>query len=310
MKRYVVMFFVIAFWCAFLPGIKDLSLGGEVNAVETQGKESETESTAEPVADYKSEVKELTVYIEESNTACRLTVEEYTALALSGVMAGDSPWEALKAQGVVIRSFALHRAENPIHDGYDLCADPNCCYPLASVADKGCADAVDATRGLILCYSDNPILGLSHLSSCISTEAWGQGHPYLASVAVEDESSFACYKTHYSYSKKELTERLSLQAEPSEWLGEVKFTAGNRVQSICFGGEKFDGSRFAGLLGLSGLCFTVHPTGDGFDITCYGSGSGYGMSRCSAMLMAASGEGFEDILKHFYHHTYLAQIKT
>lgn len=303
MKPYAIMLLVLTLWCAMLPNLDFSSQKETAYAAETSMETTEENQ-------FKTEDTDVILYIEETNTVCRLSLESYTALALSGVMAEDSPKEALKAQAVALRSLALNRKNAPVHEGYDLCTNHLCCNPVAETASAGCVQAVEATKGQVLCHDGVPILGLSHLSSCMNTENYGNAYPYLTAVPVEDESGFACYKTYYSFTKEAFAAAFSeanLGDDHKQWIGELLFTNGDRVESVTVGGEKIDGALFGARLGLDSLCLTVTATESGFTVICYGSGSGYGMSRCSAMLMAAGGKGYAEILDYFYPKTVLTE---
>ena len=314
MKYYIGMFIVLALWCAFLPCLQLLGLNTDISAAEgVSSEESGKEHTEEGTPCFSASDTKVVVYIADTNTAKRYELKEYVADALAGVMAAESPTEALKAQAIVIRSLALNRKLNPKHEGFDLCTDPFCCYPVTKAEDERYLSAAALTEKELLCYEGAPIMGLSHLSSCISTEPYGDKHPYLSCISVEDESGFDCYKTLYSYSAAEFAKRfckfgINLAGDHSTWIGQNKFTAGNRIDSIAVGEKNVKGTEFASALGLDSLCFTVNATKSGFDVLCYGSGSGYGMSRCSAMLMAATGADYTQILSRFYPQAILTQL--
>ncbi len=310
MKHYITLYIVLALWCAIMPNLKLLTANGD-SAEQTESEEKQDEEAATHC--FSADITELSVYIAKTNTACFLSLEDYVAKALTAVMAEDAPAEALKAQAVAIRSFALYNLQTPIHKDYDLCGDPYCCYPIADTASQACVAAAEATENHILCYEGAPVMALSHLSSCISTEGYGNEHPYLGCVRVEDESGFACYKTVYTFQKVQMEKILSacgvgLSSPHTQWFGKTVFTAGNRVATVEVGDTVLNGKAVAAALGLDSLCFTVNPTDTGFTVICYGSGSGYGMSRCSAMLMAANGADYGDILMRFYPNTVLARL--
>lgn len=311
MKNYALMYFFVFMWCAFTPVLfatQTESLpDGEESACSAEVSESQEEK--QPIY--------LTVYLKDSNTAARLELEEYVARALTAVMDDTAPSEALKAQAVAIRSVALFSLNNPRHTGYDLCGDHLHCCPVAETAADSCVQAAADTKGLALFYNGSPALALSHLSSSVSTEAasqvLGEDYPYLSVVPAEDESGFSCYKTQYTFDKNAFAAAFSDYAvsfgdDHKLWVGKQSFSGGSRVTTVKVGGVNFKGSTFAGLLGLDSLCFTVSPTEDGFFVTCYGSGSGLGMSRCSAVLMALRGETCEKILSYFYKDTVLQDI--
>jgi len=89
------------------------------------------------------------------NLANRVDLEEY----LYGVVPSEmgpkryDELEALKAQAVAARTYALaHRGQFEL-EGYDICATPKCqVYGGLSVEDPLSTAAVDATRGLVLAH--------------------------------------------------------------------------------------------------------------------------------------------------------------
>jgi len=91
----------------------------------------------------------------------RLPLEEY----LYGVIAAEMPvhWppEALKAQAVIARTYAL-RLKNNLHPhsalGYHLCDEQHCqVYSGVAVESAKTRTAADLTRGIVLAYAGKPI---------------------------------------------------------------------------------------------------------------------------------------------------------
>jgi peptidoglycan hydrolase-like amidase len=125
------------------------------------------------------------------NVIDRLDLEEY----LYGVVPAEmgpkrfDELEALKAQAVAARTYALaHKGEFEA-EGYDICATPKCqVYAGLSAEDPLSTAAVDATRGLILA-SKGKVADALFVSTCGGrTEnvenVFGQTpEPYLVSVA-------------------------------------------------------------------------------------------------------------------------------
>lgn len=305
-KNYGIMFLVLMLWCVAMPTI--LGSAPKEDCQPESGESTKEESyledrpTLAPVT--------LKVYIEDSNTQKYMEAEEYVACALTAVMPDNAPTEAMKAQAIAIRSLIMHNLENPRHEGYDLCGDPFHCYALAEEATDKALTATEETAGEVLYYEGGAILGLSHLSSCIATESYGDTYPYLSGVPVRSEKEYACYKTVYSFTPEELAAifasyNVSLTGDMDTWVRDYSFTEASRVKTVSIGGVEFKGSTVAGLLKLDSLCFSAAADGGKLNFTCYGSGSGYGLSRCSAMIMAREGMTAPDILKYFYPGTVL-----
>jgi stage II sporulation protein D len=102
------------------------------------------------------------------NFVNRVDLEEY----LYGVVPAEmgprrfDELEALKAQAVAARTYALaHRGQFEA-EGYDLCATPKCqVYAGASAEDPLSTAAVDATRGLVLAF-DGRFADALFVSTC------------------------------------------------------------------------------------------------------------------------------------------------
>ncbi|MFA6584764.1 MAG: SpoIID/LytB domain-containing protein, partial [Elusimicrobiaceae bacterium] len=86
-----------------------------------------------------------------------VNIEEYVYGVLSSEMPPRFPFEALKAQAVLARTYALKNAGKHKHEGYDLCDGQHCqVYKgVKSESSRG-NSAVDATRGETLTYEGKP----------------------------------------------------------------------------------------------------------------------------------------------------------
>lgn len=91
----------------------------------------------------------------------RLPLEEYLYGVLAAEMPTHWPLEALKAQAVIARTYALHTNKSlrphSAH-GYDLCDEQHCqVYSGVSVENAKTRSAADLTRGKVLAYEGKTI---------------------------------------------------------------------------------------------------------------------------------------------------------
>ena len=122
-----------------------------------------------------------------------LPTEEY----LYSVVAAEMPqsWhaEALKAQAVASRTYALSRLGR--HTDYDLCDGTHCQVYTGKGGEAASAiAAVDATRGLLIYHNGTPITNAVFFSSSggrtdNSENVWTDALPYLRSVAELNETT-------------------------------------------------------------------------------------------------------------------------
>jgi len=98
-----------------------------------------------------------------------------------------STWhpEALKAQAVAIRSYALYSILHPRHEEAPLCSTTHC-QAVASEASEEAKVACAATEGLIAIY-EGKVIEAVYFARCPgrtknSEDVWLEARPYLRSV--------------------------------------------------------------------------------------------------------------------------------
>ncbi len=263
-----------------------------------------------------------------------MTMAEY----LPGVLAGEMPLsfdpEALKAQAVAARTYALYCAghTDSRHPGADVCGDPACCQvwlseeALRSAWGKTYeqqaaeyAEAVRATDGAFLEWQGEPILACFHASSPGRTEncaaLWGTSLPYLVSVDTpEGEATVPDYVTSAELTDEAFRAAIEaacpeadLTAPPETWREETVRDASGRVASLRVGGAVLTGPEVRRIFSLRSACFTVERRENGFLFTVTGSGHGVGMSQYGADVLAREGFAWEEILAHYYPGTTLVR---
>ena len=247
---------------------------------------------------------------------------------LWGVVAAEMPAtfeeEALKAQAVAARTFALSNTEKPNHPDADVCTDYACCQAWLARADAEAnwgADAVEKankitlavseTADQIVLYDGAPIQAAFHSSSGDSTqtaaEVWGYDAPYLQAVPSPEGEEVPDYHTTVTYTDQELKDLVqekypeaNFGADPETWLGEPTYNTGGTVDKITVGGIELSGGQARTLFSLRSACFTVAHADGTFTFSVTGFGHGVGMSQYGANSMAAAGSTYIEILQHYY----------
>jgi len=145
-------------------------------------------------------------------------IEEYLYGVLKKEISPHWPKEALKAQAVAARTFAIFNMNKYIDKGYNICASTNSqAYGGVNHEDPLTNKAVDETRGVIIAYKGKPINAVYHSDSGGHTEdsenVWGSFLPYLRSVEskFEEKVSPPHHTWSYSINEKDLTEKLQKQ---------------------------------------------------------------------------------------------------
>jgi stage II sporulation protein D len=246
-----------------------------------------------------------------------IPLERYLVGVLEKEVVGTWPIEALKAQAVASRTYALYRKAHPRDERFDLAADTSDqVFEKKRRHSPAIVEAVLATEGETLKF-DGDILQAFFHSCCggMSERAdrvWeGIETPSLLTVH-PDPFCGACPRSRweYSISRKELEDRLkeSGQGPAGDWKIEItKRDDSGRVLEVQFRGEdsdiSFSGAKFREVLGYTKLPSTLFEITDAEDpVVFVGRGSGHGVGLCQwgAKGMAEEGHTYREILEFYY----------
>jgi len=119
-----------------------------------------------------------------------VSMQDYLKGVVPYEMAPSWPLEALKAQAVGARSYAVTCLGKHGAQGFDLCNTDHCqVYSGLNIANAATNKAVDDTFATYATYNGSPIQAFYHSSSGGSTEdplyIWGGSIPYLKPVSTE-----------------------------------------------------------------------------------------------------------------------------
>ena len=120
-----------------------------------------------------------------------LGIEKYLSSVVGSEMPAKWPLEALKAQAIASRTYALKQKGNPLYDIDST--DKNQVYIGLEAGTNKTKRAVNSTRSLVLTYQNKLINSLFHSSSAGMTEnsqdVWKNKYPYLSSVKDFDKNN-------------------------------------------------------------------------------------------------------------------------
>lgn len=286
------------------------------------------ETTAATAADTQTtaalpDVLRLPVLMEDGSVV-ELELEDYITSVVLREMPADFEMEALKAQAVVARTYALRRQRSGgKHAEAAVCTDPSCCQGFrdqeAYLAEGGSQEllekvrqAVTDTAGYVLTYEGE--LAEATYFSCSGgmTEdaeaVWGADVPYLQATESPGEEAATHYMDTVTFTAQEFAERLGggFTGLPGSWIGHISYTQGGGVESIVICGTEYTGTKLRQLLGLRSTAFVITVVGDAVTVTTKGFGHRVGMSQYGADAMAVNGSTFDQILSHYYKGTTLS----
>ena len=275
-------------------------------------------------AEKKDAAVEITLW--DGEKVQTLALDEYLCGVVAAEMPALFPEQALRAQAVAARTYAMRRASaSPAaaHRGAMLCANAAHCKAYRPIAEAAAnwgisrdaytekiSAAVADTDGQILLYEGEPISAVFHSASSGKTEraadVWGGDVPYLQSVESPGEQEAPNYHGTVEIACDEFRKRFSekyggdLTAPPERWFAASQRSAAGGVITVHVGGVKVTGEQVRTLCGLRSANFTVRREGDKLVFDTVGYGHGVGMSQYGARAMAQAGKDYREILSHYY----------
>jgi stage II sporulation protein D len=246
-----------------------------------------------------------------------ISVEGYLYGVVPAEMSAKWPAEALGAQAIAARSYALANLGKHAKNGFDVCATDECqVYRGAGIESLASNSAVDATRGSVLTQGGKVLSAFFHASSGGYTEnsedVWFQKLDHIRAVPDYDQNS-----PHYEWYKNvpaaDLSSRLAHRGIRVGGLRELQTVSrsfSGRVRSVRVigtrGTKEISGETLRLAAGLRSTLFNMAPRGGAagspaeFAFAGRGWGHGLGMSQWGARRLAEAGYNSEQILAHYY----------
>ncbi|MBZ2174801.1 stage II sporulation protein D [Schnuerera sp. xch1] len=299
---------------------------------ENKLKDNLKSESEEKDIEYEEDFDYIKVYDTRTQKVKEMPLEEYVKGVVAAEMPAEFHIEALKAQAVASRTYALNRMQrypegNPGHPEAPLCTGIHCqaYLTLEELNDLHAKDweekywpkieeAVDSTKGQVLYYRGEIIEPLYHSTSGGMTEdaidVFAVDLPYLKSVESPFEEDAPKYKNVVTMTGDEFVDKLNQQYPGTnitkdnlaEKIKLVEKTESGRVKKIAIEGTVVNGREIRELFELNSTNFKIYfsPKNNIVDIETVGYGHGVGMSQWGANGMAKNNKDYEEILKHYY----------
>ena len=246
-----------------------------------------------------------------------IELEDY----IVGVVAGEMPVsfneEALKAQAIAARTYAMYKMKNS-NGTYDLVTDKTNQVYITEDKMKSLwqenfdyyfekiKKAVYDTKDLIMTYNGDIILSLYFARSNGKTEdaiaVFGSNEEYLKSVESPEEN----LTSEVTISKDKFCNKLNISCDAINISNVLKSSSG-RINSLNINGKTFKGTEIRTLFDLKSTDFDI-SIGSEIKFVTKGYGHGVGMSQYGANKLAQNGKNYEEILKHYYQNINIEKI--
>lgn len=289
----------------------------EINKPNTK----ETQTITKEKTTTKKNTSSITIKINKNNEIKEINLEDYIIGVVAGEMPASFETEALKAQAITSRTYAMYKINNT-KDYYDIktTVDDQVYITLNEMKQKWGNDyelyynkiknAVLSTQNLVM-KKDNKVFksyyfAMSNGTTVDSSTVFGE----TTSTGVKspwDNESINKFLVTTDFSIEDIKTKLNINENITniEILNRDKT---NRVEKVKVNNKTYTGIEFRQLLSLRSTDFTITKNNSTYSITTKGYGHGVGMSQYGANGMAKENYTYTQILKYYYQDIEIEEI--
>lgn len=265
--------------------------------------------------------KTIKVKNEKTGEIKEIPFEEYIKGVVSGEMPANYELEALKAQAVAARSYALYHMNGKEFDV------TNTTSTQVYLEDKDLKEkwkedyeknikkiekAIKETSGEYLTYKgekvDAMFFAVSTGKTENSEEVFVSKLPYLRSVSSAWDEKSPVFTDTVTMNIKDFYNNLNIPYEEKLKIEILEKTSTGRIRKLKINGQEINGRDVQTKLKLRSNYFEIIKKDNNIIINTKGYGHGVGMSQFGANEMAKEGSDYKKILKHYYEGTEITKI--
>jgi stage II sporulation protein D len=245
-------------------------------------------------------------------------LEDYLKSVVPSEMPPRWPKEAIKAQAIISRTYAMYRMAMHSNKPYDVRDDVfSQVYGGKSAEDRRVSNIIQQTQGLVLVSNDSSLLPSFFHALCggrteNAMQIWG-GRPIRALEGIEcnfcEEAPRFLWSAEFTPFKiSSLLDKNGIRISGIESIEVDGRTSSGRARNVLirYAGRRervISAAGFRLMLGpniLRSTKFSIKKQGDGFIFNGQGWGHGVGLCQWGAYFMARQGYTVEQILQHYY----------
>ncbi|MEA0561931.1 stage II sporulation protein D [Lysinibacillus irui] len=264
------------------------------------------------------------IFIEVEGQKEKIPLETY----ITGVVAAEMPVsfkkEALKAQAIAARTYALKTtnygkiaiaptvARQVFYDEEQRKANWASNF-LGN--EKKIVEAINETKGQVLLYNNELITAMFHSTSNGKTESAygysGNNVPYLQSVASVSDQASPKFTAEQEWTLAQWNKLWPVQWQANDFNRvQLFYNDSGRVDRLQLGNNVWTGREVRTILGIPSTDFTINynNTTRKVHVKTQGYGHGVGMSQYGAEAMANEGKTAAEILHYYYQDIEIKKI--
>lgn len=262
-------------------------------------------------------------------------LEAFLAPAVLAELPENYPYEAVKAQAILVRSRCYAKLdqgeclESVIGDLVQEGKKSHGTYKISAEADILCEEAVRETRGKVLKYGgkvvEGPFFRAGNGTTRSGTDVFqNEEYPWLVNIESPWDIDSEEYLHAVSFSPEQLIQTIEKKEKelpekifgPDDWknvmdgtwtaeqMAEIFQISGldtaGYVTEVTAGKLKMAGESFRNILDLPSACFSVQAIDGKIRFLCKGLGHGVGLSQTGAAAMAKEGKSASEILSYYF----------
>ena len=318
MKRINLYFITLILIPTFVVSIIYNSI--DKNELKTNEKEIKQE-TEKVITTKKTEEKNIVIKINKNNEIQKINLEDYIVGVVAGEMPASFHEEALKAQAIASRTFAMYKLEKENKE-YDLetTVDDQVYINETEMKDKWGSEfdfyykkikkAVKETVNLVM-TKNNKIFksyyfAMSNGQTADSVSVFKENTIDSVSSPWDNESLNKFIVTT-EYNLDDLKQKLNI-TEEIKTIEIISRDNTNRVEKLSVNDKSYTGIEFRKLLSLRSTDFEIEIKNNTCYITTKGYGHGVGMSQYGANGMAKDNYKYDEILKYYYQYIEIVSL--
>ena len=284
----------------------------------------ETESTRSSKENQMKDSLKILAFLRDG-VKTEINFEDYLICVVMSEIPYTFEKEAIKAQAVAARTYALRQMNSGERHGFNtLCDDSSHCSAYLSKEEytekygsdaykkayETVSEAVHETDGEVICYNGELCCAVYHSSSSGYTEnsynLWKTVTPYLTSVET--------YETVDSSEVTVKADKMGAFLSCCDGFNgdynkiSVEYNDSGRCDSVRIAGVTVAAGTLRSRFGLKSCDFSLKYSDGEYVFTVYGYGHGIGMSQLGADAMAKQGRDYREILLHYYSGVEICSI--
>ena len=262
----------------------------------------------------------ITIKFNNGGVVTNIDLEEYIIGVVAAEMPASFNIEALKAQAVAARTYAMKKHSKGItlvnstaHQVYYSTSQMKSMWGASyDTYYNKIKNAVYSTKGQVIKYNgeyiDAVFYSMSNGKSELPSYVWNYSYPYLQVVSSPWDVNLSAAKYTVNMTYEKMSEKLGVTVNKDSEIKILSRTESDRINKISISGKTFTGVEVRTKLGLRSTDFSIVQNDDKVSITTIGFGHGVGMSQYGANGAAKAGYSYKQILSHYYPGTSVVNI--